>query len=63
MSHQTVATLVPYFNFLYSVSQLETLHSIIPPPPPTLPLPSPSPSPTPPTFLTPIPSSLLPNFK
>lgn len=60
MSHQTVATLVPYFNFLYSVSQLETLHSIIPsPPPPTLPLPSP----TPPTFLTPIPSSLLPNFK
>lgn len=44
MSHQTVATLVPYFNFLYSVSQLETLHSIIPPPPPTLPLPSPTPS-------------------
>ena len=37
MSHQTVATLVPYFNFLYSVSQLETLHSI-------LPLPSPTPS-------------------
>lgn len=33
MSHQTVATLVPYFNFLYSVSQLETLHSIIPSPP------------------------------
>ena len=31
MSHQTVATLVPYFNFLYSVSQLETLHSILPP--------------------------------
>lgn len=45
MSHQTVATLVPYFNFLYSVSQLETLHSIIPPPP-TLPLPSPSPTPS-----------------
>lgn len=45
MSHQTVATLVPYFNFLYSVSQLETLHSIIPPPP-TLLLPSPSPTPS-----------------
>lgn len=60
MSHQTVATLVPYFNFLYSVSQLETLHSIIPPPPHT---PSPPPPPPPPTFLTPIPSSLLPNFK
>lgn len=61
MSHQTVATLVPYFNFLYSVSQLETLHSIIPPPPPhSL---SPPPPPPPPTFLTPIPSSLLPNFK
>lgn len=59
MSHQTVATLVPYFNFLYSVSQLETLHSIIPPPPPH----SLSPPPPPPTFLTPIPSSLLPNFK
>lgn len=60
MSHQTVATLVPYFNFLYSVSQLETLHSIIPPPPHSL---SPPPPPPPPTFLTPIPSSLLPNFK
>lgn len=60
MSHQTVATLVPYFNFLYSVSQLETLHSIIPPPPLSL---SPPPPPPPPTFLTPIPSSLLPNFK
>lgn len=60
MSHQTVATLVPYFNFLYSVSQLETLHSIIPPPPLSL---SPPPPPPPPTFLTSIPSSLLPNFK
>lgn len=60
MSHQTVATLVPYFNFLYSVSQLETLHSIIPPPPHSLSRPPPPP---PPTFLTPIPSSLLPNFK
>lgn len=59
MSHQTVATLVPYFNFLYSVSQLETLHSILPPPHSL----SPPPPPPPPTFLTPIPSSLLPNFK
>ena len=42
MSHQTVATLVPYFNFLYSVSQLETLHSILPPHTPS-PLPHPLP--------------------
>lgn len=45
MSHQTVATLVPYFNFLYSVSQLETLHSIIPPPHSPSPLPLPHPLP------------------
>ena len=45
MSHQTVATLVPYFNFLYSVSQLETLHSIIPSPPTHTPSPLPHPLP------------------